>query len=90
VGESTRRRPSKALPKPEPIADRFHLVKHLRERLKEVMDRQQSCLPEGEEQASDAIPAQAQGIKDKSLHESAEPQGEPEPEKHDRTIPPFP
>jgi len=64
--------------------------KNVRERLKELMDRRQSCLPEGEEQASDAIPAKAQGIKDKSLHENAEPHGEPEPDKHYRTIPPFP
>jgi hypothetical protein len=62
-------------------------VKHLRERLKELMDRRQSCLPEGEEPHSDAIPAKAQGIKDTRLHEIAEPQGEPEPEKHSRTIP---
>jgi ribosome-binding protein aMBF1 (putative translation factor) len=62
----------------------------LRERLKELMDRKQSCLPEVEEPVSDAIPTKAQGIKDKRLHESAEPQGEPEAEKHYRTIPPFP
>ncbi len=54
------------------------------------MDRKQSCLPEVEERASDAIPAKAQGIKGKSLSQIAEPQGEPEPEKHYRTIPPFP
>jgi len=77
-------------PQAQQVADRFHLLKNLRERLKEVMDRKQSCLPEVEEQASDAIPAKAQGSKDKSLHEIAEPQGEPEPEKHYRTIPPFP
>jgi transposase len=77
-------------PQAQQVADRFHLLKNLRERLKEVMDRKQSCLPEVEEHASDAIPAKAQGIKDKSLHEIAEPQGEPEPEKHYRTIPPFP
>lgn len=72
------------------IADRFHLLKNLRERLKEVMDRKQSCLPEVEEHASDAIPAKAQGIKDKSVHQIAEPQAEPEPENHYRTIPPYP
>jgi transposase len=77
------------------ITARWYLVglpsyKNLRERLKEVMDRKQSCLPEVEEQVSDAIPAKAQGIKDKRLHEIAEPQGEPEAEKHYRTIPPFP
>src|SRR2546421_275190 len=80
----------KGAPQAQQIADRFHLLKNLRERLKEVMDRRQSCLPEVAEQASDAIPAKAQGIKDKSLLQSAEPQGEPEPEKHYRTIPPSP
>src|SRR6266571_5668687 len=64
--------------------------KNLRERLKEVMDRKQSCLPEVEEHASDAIPAKAQGIKDKSVHEPEAPQGEPEAEKHYRTISPSP
>jgi len=64
------------------------LLKNLRERLKEVMDRKQSCLPEVEEHASDAIPLKAQGIKGKSVLEIAEPQAEPE--NHDRTIPPYP
>jgi hypothetical protein len=82
--------PRKALPKREPIADRFHLLKNLRERLKEVMDRKQSCLPEVEEQASDAIPAKAQGLKDKSVHELVGPPAEPETEKHYRSIPPYP
>ncbi len=77
-------------PQAQQIADRFHLLKNVRERLKELMDRRQSCLPEVEEQASDAIPAKAQGIKAKSLHENAELQGEPEPDKHYRTLPPFP
>lgn len=65
----------KGAPQAQQVADRFHLVKNVRERLKELMDRRQSCLPEGEEQASDGIPAKAQGIKDKSLHQNAEPQG---------------
>ncbi len=47
----------KGAPQAQQIADRFHLLKNLRERLKEVMDRRQSCLPEVEEHASDAIPA---------------------------------
>jgi transposase len=80
----------KGAPQAQQIADRFHLLKNLRERLKELMDRKQSCLPEVEEQASDAIPAKAQGIKDTSVHEIAEPPAEPEPEKHYRTIPPYP
>jgi transposase len=77
-------------PQAQQIADRFHLLKNVRERLKELMDRRQSCLPEVEEHASDAIPAKAQGIKDKRLHENAEPKAEPEPEKRYRTIPPSP
>ncbi|HEY6408295.1 MAG TPA: helix-turn-helix domain-containing protein, partial [Ktedonobacteraceae bacterium] len=66
------------------------LHKNVRERLKELMDRKQSCLPEGEEHASDGIPAKARGIKDKSVPEPAEPVAEPEPEKHYRTILPYP
>jgi transposase len=82
----------KGAPQAQQIADRFHLLKNLRERLKELMDRKQSCLPEIEEQASDAIPAKAQGLTDKSVHQPAEPQTEPgpDPEKRYRTIPPYP
>ena len=54
------------------------------------MDRKHSCLPEVEEHTSDAIPAKAQGIKDQSVHQSTESQAEPAPEKHYRTIPPYP
>src|SRR5215469_3662595 len=56
------------------VADRFHLLQNLRERLKEVMDRKQDCLPEVKERASDAIPAKARGIKEQSAHEVAKPQ----------------
>lgn len=80
----------KGAPQAQQIADRFHLLKNLRERLKELMDRKHSWLPEVEEHASDAIPAKAQGIKDTSVSPKAEPQAEPEPEKHYRTIPPYP
>src|SRR2546430_1324025 len=72
------------------IADRFHLLKNLRERLKEVMDRKHSCLPEVKEHASDAIPAKAQGLKEASVSPEAEPQTKPEPEKQYRTISPYP
>jgi len=65
-------------------------LKNLRERLKELMDRKQSCLPEVEEYASDAIPAKVQGLKDKSIREIAEKHSKPESEKHYRTIPPTP
>jgi len=77
-------------PQAQQIADRFHLLKNLRERLKEVMDRKQSCLPEVEERASDAIPAKAQGIKDKSVQQKAENHADPALEKRYRTIPPSP
>jgi transposase len=80
----------KGAPQAQPVADRFHWLKNLRERLKEVMDRKQSCLPEVEDHASDAIPAKAQGSKDKSVHAPPEQQAEPEAEKHYRTIPPSP
>jgi len=70
----------KGAPQAQQVADRFHLLQNLRERLKEVMDRKQDCLPEVEERASDAIPAKAQGIKDHSSH----PIAEPESEKHYR------
>jgi transposase len=75
----------KGAPQAQQVADRFHLLKNLRERLKEVMDRKQGCLPEVEERASDAIPAKARGIKDQSIHEVAKPQAELESEKHYRT-----
>ena len=74
----------KGAPQAQQVADRFHLLKNLRERLKELMDRKQSCLPEIEEHASDAIPAKAQGIKDQVIHQMAKSQGRPEPEKHYR------
>jgi transposase len=75
----------KGAPQAQQVAERFHLLQNLRERLKEVMDRKQDCLPEVEERASGAIPAKAQGIKDNSIHQIAEPGAESEPEKHYRT-----
>jgi transposase len=80
----------KGAPQAQQVADRFHLLQNLRQRLKEVMDRKQDCLPEVEGRASDAIPAKAQGIKDQGIHEVAKPQVEPEPEKHYRTGSAFP
>lgn len=80
----------KGAPQAQQIADRFHLVKNVRERLKELMDRKQSCLPEVEEHTADAIPAKAQGVKNQSAHEIAEPQEGSESEKHYRTSSPYP
>jgi transposase len=72
------------------VADKFHLLKNLRERLKDLMDRRASCLPEVEEQRTDAVPAKAQGIKASRVHRATAPRGEPEAKKHYRTIPPTP
>jgi transposase len=80
----------KGAPQAQQIADRFHLLRNLREGLKDLMDRKQSSLPEVAEHASDAIEASAQGLKNKSVQPQAEPQAEPAPEKHYRTIPPYP
>src|SRR5437588_1066555 len=70
------------------VADKFHLLKNLRERLKDLMDRRDSCLPEVEETRADAVPAKAQGINASRVHTVTEPRGEPEAKKHYRTIPP--
>ncbi len=77
-------------PQAQQVADKFHLLKNLRERIKELTDRRHACLPEVEERRSDAIPAKAQGTLSASNHKGAEPQREPEAEKHYRTIPPTP
>jgi transposase len=52
----------KGAPQAQQIADKFHLLKHLREGLKDFLDGKQSCLPEHMESAADAIPAKAQGL----------------------------
>jgi transposase len=72
----------KGAPQAQQVADRFHLLQNLRERLKEVMDRKHSYLPEIEEPASDAIPAKARGIKNQNTQQEAEPHVSREPEKH--------
>jgi transposase len=53
-----------AAPQAQQVADKFHLLKNLREGLKDFLDRKQSYLPEMEEPVSDAIPAKAQGLKE--------------------------
>jgi transposase len=63
----------KGAPQAQQVADRFHLLQNLRDRLKEVMDRKQDCLPEVEERASDAIPVKARGRKDQGTYQVAEP-----------------
>ena len=79
---------SQGAPQAQQVADRFHLLKNVRDHLKTLMDRKHSSLPEREEPASDAIPAKAQGSKDTNVRQTEEDHAEPE--KHYRTIPPFP
>jgi transposase len=74
----------KGAPQAQQVADRFHLLKNLRERLKDLMERKQSCLPEAEKNPSDAIPQKAQGIKD------LEVKPETAQEKHYRNMSPDP
>lgn len=51
----------KGAPQAQQIADRFHLLLNLREKLKELMARKQKHLPEIEAAASDAIPDRVRG-----------------------------
>jgi transposase len=51
----------KGAPQAKQIADRFHLLKNLRDGLKELMARKQKLLPAVEEDAGDGIPGRAQG-----------------------------
>jgi transposase len=51
----------KGAPQAQQIADRFHLLLNLREKLKELMARKQKYLPEIEAASSDAIPDKVRG-----------------------------
>src|SRR2546430_4987168 len=51
----------KGAPQAQQIANKFHLLKNLRDGLKELMARKQKVLPEVEEVSSDGVPLQAQG-----------------------------
>ena len=81
---------SKGAPQAQQVADRFHILKNLRERLKDFMDTKQSCLPEREEETSDAIPAKAQGIKVLREQPQLEEPEDLEQEKHYRAMSPYP
>src|SRR5438874_6576705 len=74
----------KGAPQAQQIADKFHLVKNLRDGLKEMMARKQKVLPEVEEVSSDGIPRLTQGKQQASdLSEASKPD---EPEKHWRSM----
>ena len=74
----------KGAPQAKPIADKFHLLKNLRDGLKELLARKQKVLPEVEEACADGIPLRAQGKRQASaLLERPKPD---EPEKHWRSM----
>jgi transposase len=74
----------KGAPQAQQIADKFHLLKNLRDGLKELMARKQKVLPEVEEVSSDGIPLRAQGKRQESMPpEASKPE---EPKKHWRSM----
>ena len=75
---------SKGAPQAQQVADKFHILKNLRDRLKELMARKQKVLPEVEESSSDGIPLRARGQRQGSAQPEV-PKPE-EPEKHWRSI----
>jgi transposase len=74
-------------PQAQQVADRFHLLVNLRESLKKLLERKQACLPEVEEDTSDAIPQKARGRMQKAVSAPEAPQQARE-EKHFRTMSP--
>jgi transposase len=77
----------KGAPQAQQVADRFHLLLNLRDGLKKLMARKQACLPEVEEDTSDAIPQKARGRMQKAVSAPEAPQQARE-EKHFRTMSP--
>ena len=80
----------RAVPQAQQVADKFHVLKNLRERLADVATRSHSSLPIVAEVRSDALPARARGKKAQNVRTDAEAVGSSEAEKHYRTIPPTP
>ena len=76
----------KGAPQAQQIADKFHILKNLRDGLKDLMARKQKWLPEVEEERADAIPKKARG----KLQEGAAPDAsqEMEHEHHFRHMSP--
>src|SRR2546423_6521104 len=74
----------KGAPQAQQIADKFHLLKNLRDGLKELMARKQKVLPEVEEASSDGVPRLTQGKQQASALSEA-PQSQ-EPEKRWRSM----
>ena len=75
----------KGAPQAQQVADKFHLLKNLRDELKDFLARKQKWLPEAEEASSDSVPRRAQG----KVQESTDPSGSQQEgqEKHFRHMP---
>jgi transposase len=78
----------KGAPQAQQIADKFHILKNLREGLKGLMARKQKVLPEVEEDPSEGVPLRAQGKRRE--HTLADAPRPDEPEKHWRSMSPEP
>src|SRR5216684_4604286 len=68
----------KGAPQAQQVADKFHILKNLRDGLKELMARKQKVLPEVEESSSDGIPPRAQGKRQGSAEPEMPKPDEPE------------
>lgn len=66
----------KGAPQAVEVADRFHILKNLREHLRDFLLRKAACLPEVEESSCDAIPAKARGRPKKASPTSPSPDQE--------------
>ena len=75
----------KGAPQAQQVADKFHVLKNLRDELKDFLARKQKWLPEAEEASSDGVPRSAQG----KGQESTDPSGSQQEgqEKHFRHMP---
>jgi transposase len=74
----------KGAPQAQQIADKFYILKNLRDGLKDLMARKQKWLPEVEEVTSDGVPLCAQGKRqERAGSEVSRPDG---PEKHWRSM----
>src|SRR3984893_13281057 len=74
----------KGAPQAQQIADKFHILKNLRDGLKELMARKQKVLPEVEELSSDDIGRLTQGKR--QANALSEVPKSDEPEKHWRSM----
>jgi transposase len=80
----------RAVPQAQQVADKFHLLKNLRERLADLATRRHSSLPIVAEVRSDAIPARVRGKREQKVSIDSQQAVSEGTEKRYRTIPPTP